>query len=122
MQKLLNLSGINVFTSSNNHIFHSAGDPIVTFFIAGSEVSTMKPAIFIDNFFSFFRHLIVPFHYIVPTATNFPNSTRRRWFIGTRVNDSELYSRERLTYGFSSKLNRIVNNSLGHTRGASVSP
>src|SRR5665647_3230736 len=87
-------------------------------FLRCPKIAAVKPAAFINNFFCFVWHLIITFHYIISAAADFPNSIRRYWFIGTRVNYPNLDCRERLSYSLDPEFDRIVHSCLGHARGS----
>src|SRR5260370_15598376 len=56
VEKLLDLSRVNVFASPDDHVFHAPSDAAVAILAHNSDVSSVQPAVAVDRAT---RHLLV---------------------------------------------------------------
>ena len=84
---LFNLSWINVFSTTNDHVFYTSYNSVVTVLIHCCKVSAVKPSVRLDCLCGFLRHIVVSFHHIESSAHDFSCLVRSEGLAGFRVHN-----------------------------------
>src|SRR5262249_54972870 len=85
IEKLLDLTRIDILSTADNHVFNTTGDAAVAVFVHNSEVSAVQPAIQVEDAAGGFQVLVVALHHHVAARAQLSRHTDRNRTSGLYV-------------------------------------
>jgi alanyl-tRNA synthetase len=104
-----------LLSSSDDHIFDTASNAVVTILILDSKVSRVQESICINHLCSSLRILVVTFHGIVTTVTHLSLNSYRTFLSCFRVENLHLSKLIITSYSCATHLERVVHARMRHS-------
>ena len=109
VKELFNLSRIDIFATTDNHIFDASGDAVIAVFIFHAKVTGVKETVLVDYFGCGLRILIVTLHVVIAPVAHFALHAHRTFFSGFGINHHDFCVFEIVSYGIATNIKWVVN-------------